>query len=118
MRSSQATASRESAPRVAEAARIFAALGDETRLRIVGRLRDGGPMSIMRLADGVDVTRQAVTKHLLSLEDAGLVTSAREGRERIWEIRPERLQDAQRYLEQVSRRWDQALARLQAMVEK
>lgn len=113
-----APARERSAPRTADAARIFAALGDETRLRIVVRLRDGGPMSIMRLADGVDVTRQAVTKHLVTLEEAGLLSSAREGRERVWAIRTERLQDAQRYLDQISERWDRALARLQAMVER
>ncbi len=106
------------APRTADAARIFAALGDETRLRIVKRLRDGGPMSIMRLADGVEVTRQAVTKHLVTLEEAGLLRSAREGRERVWEIRTDRLQDAQRYLDKISERWDLALARLKAMVER
>ena len=57
---------------------IFAALGDETRLQIVGRLCEDGPLSIVRLTDGTEVSRQAVTKHLHVLEEAGLVRSSRE----------------------------------------
>src|SRR6266481_6446810 len=71
----------------AGAAPIFAALGDKTRLRIVARMCGEGPMSIMRLADGASVTRQAITKHLHALEKAGLARSSRKGRERIWELR-------------------------------
>jgi DNA-binding transcriptional ArsR family regulator len=63
-----------------QSAPIFAALGDETRLRLVFRLCDDGPMSITRLAAGSKVTRQAITKHLRVMEDAGLVRSARRGR--------------------------------------
>ena len=61
------------------AASVFAALGDETRLNIVTRLCADGPQSIVRLTDGTKVSRQAVTKHLNALEQAGLVRSAREG---------------------------------------
>ena len=64
----------------AEAAPVFAALGDETRLRIVARLCRGGPASISRLTESAEVSRQAVTKHLRALEDAGLVRSGRAGR--------------------------------------
>jgi DNA-binding transcriptional ArsR family regulator len=96
---------------------LFAALGDETRLRIVARLCEDGPQSIARLTDGADVTRQAVTKHLRVLEDAGLVTSARDGRESVWTLEPKRLTDARRLLESISRDWDDALARLRALVE-
>jgi len=99
------------------AAPVFAALGDETRLRLVARLCRGGPMSIARLTAGTDVTRQAVTKHLRALEDAGLVRSDRAGRERVWELRKQRLAEAGRYLERVSDQWDEALERLRAMVE-
>ena len=52
---------------------IFAALGDDTRLRIVGRLSADGPTSIARLTVGTGVTRQAVTKHLHVLSEVGLV---------------------------------------------
>ena len=96
---------------------IFAALGDETRLQIVGRLCEEGPMSIVRLTDGTEVSRQAVTKHLHVLEDAGLVRSSRDGRERIWELRTKRLAEVRKYLDQISTQWDEALARLKALVE-
>ena len=97
---------------------IFAALGDETRLYVVAQLCAGGPMSITRLAEGADVTRQAVTKHLNVLEGARLVRSHRAGRERVWELEIGRLDDARRTLDFITDRWDEALARLQRLVEK
>jgi len=100
-----------------EAAPIFAALGDETRLHLVARLCGGGPLSIVQLA-GTAVSRQAVTKHLHALEQAGLAHSNRIGRERIWELKTDRLAEAQRYLDRISQDWDAALARLKAFVEK
>ena len=97
---------------------VFAALGDETRLRIVTRLSTHGPQSIARLTDGTRVTRQAITKHLHTLEDAGLVRSARDGREQIWALRPRRLGDARRCLDRISDQWDAAIDRLRAHVER
>src|ERR1700733_14745610 len=96
---------------------VFAALGDQLRLRIVARLSDGEAMSITSLTAGSRVTRQAVSKHLLVLQQAGLVRSARRGRERIWQLEQRRLQEARRYLETISEQWDEALGRLRAFVE-
>src|SRR5580692_7309516 len=90
-------------------AHLFAALGDETRLRLVSRLCDGGPMSIRRLTEGSKVTRQAITKHLRVLEGSGLVHSRREGRESVWQLNQRRLEDARRYLARISQQWDDAL---------
>lgn len=100
------------------AAPLFAALGDRTRLALVMRLGSTGPLSIAQLAAGSAVTRQAITKHLQVLDDAGLVRSARQGRERIWQVEVNRLDDARRLLDQVSCEWDDALGRLKAFVEK
>ena len=108
---------RAAAAGLVDAAPVFAALGDATRLQIVARLCDGGPLSIARLTEGSRVSRQAVTKHLRALEGAGLVRSGRAGRERIWELRTTRLAQARRYLDKVSERWDGALERLRALVE-
>jgi DNA-binding transcriptional ArsR family regulator len=83
---------------------VFAALGEESRLRIVGRLSRDGPLSIARLTDDANITRQAVTKHLRALEGAGLVRSRRAGRERIWELRLPRIAEAHRALGAISRR--------------
>ncbi len=92
---------------------IFAALGDETRLRLVARLCAGGPQSIAGLTAGSDITRQAVTKHLVVLADAGLVRSARQGRESRWRLKPEKLEVANRYLELISEQWGQRLEALE-----
>ena len=99
-------------------ATLFAALGDEARLRLVSRLCDEGPMSITRLTAGSKVTRQAITKHLRVLERAGLTRSTRQGRERVWRLDQRRLSDARRYLDLISRQWDDALGRLRAFVEE
>jgi DNA-binding transcriptional ArsR family regulator len=99
------------------AAPIFAALGDETRLRIVFRLCDQGPMSITRLASGSRVTRQAITKHLRVMEEAGLVRNTRHGRESVWQLKQRGLEDARHYLDLISKQWDGALSRLRAFVE-
>jgi DNA-binding transcriptional ArsR family regulator len=104
--------------RVRDVAPLFAALGDETRLRLVFRLCSAGPLSITRLSTKSPVSRQAITKHLEVLSEAGLVRSSRRGRERIWELQPERLEDAQRYLDRISRQWDDALDRLKQFVER
>ena len=98
-------------------ANIFAALGDETRLGLLAKLTDGEPLSIARLTEGTRLTRQAVTKHLRVLEDAGVVHSVRTGRESRFALDPRPLASAQHYLEHVSQQWDNALARLKALVE-
>jgi DNA-binding transcriptional ArsR family regulator len=103
---------------VKDAAPLFAALGDETRLRLLVRLCSGGPLSIARLSSKSAVSRQAIAKHLDVLSEAGLVRSSRRGRERIWEFEPKRLDDAHRYLERMSRQWDDALSRLKTFVER
>ena len=64
------------------------------------------------------MTRQAVTKHLNVLADAGLVRGFRRGREHVWELRPDQLEEARRVLDLISRRWDEALERLRALVEE
>jgi len=102
---------------VRDAAPLFAALGDETRLRLVARLSTGGPGSISRLSATSQVSRQAITKHLGVLSGAGLVRSSRRGRERIWELEPKRLADADHYLDRFARQWDDALDRLKQFVE-
>jgi len=110
-------ANASAAPRVGDAAPLFAALGDETRLRLIMRLSSGGPGSITQLSAKSDVTRQAITKHLRVLSDAGLVRSTRKGREQVWDLEPKRLADAHEYLDRISRQWDEALDRLKKFVE-
>src|SRR5690348_6097566 len=101
----------------AEAVPVFAALGDPTRLSLLGRLSVDGPLSITRLSEGTGMTRQAITRHLYTLGDAGLVRNTRRGRERIWELDRRRLEKAQRCLDQIALQWDEAVDRLKAFVE-
>jgi DNA-binding transcriptional ArsR family regulator len=96
---------------------IFAALGDETRLSLVFRLCEDGPMSITGLAAGSKVTRQAITKHLRVMEQAGLVRSTRLGRESVWRMKRRSLREARRHLDLISKQWDAALGRLREFVE-
>jgi DNA-binding transcriptional ArsR family regulator len=101
----------------ADVAPLFAALGDETRLALLDRLGTGGPQSITRLTAGSAVTRQAITKHLHILADAGLVHDSQRGRERIWTLDTDRLEEARRSLDQIAQQWDEALERLRSFVE-
>jgi DNA-binding transcriptional ArsR family regulator len=101
----------------AQAAPVFAALGDATRLALMNRLGTGRPHSIAQLALGLPVTRQAVTKHLEVLSHAGLVRDFRQGRERLWQPEAKRLDEARLYLDTIARRWDEALSRLKTFVE-
>jgi DNA-binding transcriptional ArsR family regulator len=106
-----------SAAKLTDTAPVFAALGDETRLRLVARLCVDGPLSIARLSEGTTITRQAITKHLQVLADAGVVADSRQGRERIWAIDPGQLESARRCLDEISAQWDSAIERLRAFVE-
>jgi DNA-binding transcriptional ArsR family regulator len=112
------TSSERAKGRLPGSAAIFAALGDETRLGLVSRLCDEGPLSIARLTGGFDITRQAITKHLRVMEEAGLVRRAQIGRESLWQIEQARLAEARDYLEQISAQWDGVLARLKRFVER
>jgi len=101
-----------------ENAPIFAALGDETRLTLLTKLSGGSRLSIAHLAEGSPLTRQAITKHLRVLQEAGLVCGVRQGRESRFELKPEPLDAARRSLDRISRQWDDTLARLTSFVEK
>jgi DNA-binding transcriptional ArsR family regulator len=111
-------AARRSAAREARAqASVFSALGDATRLQLVSRLSGRRRLSITRLTAGTGMTRQGVTKHLRVLAQAGVVRGVRRGRERVWELEPQRIEAARRFLDAISAQWDESLARLKALVE-
>lgn len=98
-------------------AAVFAALGDPTRLSLVGKLSIDPRLSISRLTEGSTLTRQAVTKHLRVLESAGVVASERSGRESLYSLKPAPIARMRSYLDNISQQWDDALARLKAFVE-
>jgi DNA-binding transcriptional ArsR family regulator len=96
---------------------VFAALGDETRLSLIAKLCGGEPRSISQLTEGSKLTRQAITKHLRVLERVKIVHSVHTGRESLFELDPEPIEDLKKYLDLVSEQWDQALSRLKSFVE-
>ncbi|MGO4329756.1 MULTISPECIES: ArsR/SmtB family transcription factor [unclassified Cupriavidus] len=100
-----------------KSASVFAALGDETRLRLVAALCAGGAMSIAQLTAGSDISRQAITKHLHALAQVGLVHDIKVGRERQWAFDPAQIEAARRSLELIARQWDHALERLRLALE-
>jgi DNA-binding transcriptional ArsR family regulator len=105
------------APAPAFAAPVFAALGDPMRLAIVAQLCAGGPLPTIQLKARTEISRQAITKHLRILEEAGLVKSDRVGRDRAWRIEPYQLARTRDYLERISAQWDARIERLRAFVE-
>jgi len=105
-----------SAISVGQPAAVFAALGDATRLKLISRLTDG-PQSIGSLADGFDISRQAISKHLRVISGAGIARGEQRGREVVWRLEPHALAQAQRYLELISKDWDDKLRRLKDLVE-
>jgi DNA-binding transcriptional ArsR family regulator len=111
MSGSHGSAARQAAP-------VFAALGDTTRLGLVRRLSAEGALSITRLSEGTGMTRQAVTRHLHALEKVGLVRETTQGREHVFSLDLKRLEIARQYLDHVSAQWDAAAARLKAFVEE
>ena len=105
------------ARRARDAAPLFAALGDATRLQLLMRLSANGPESIAQLSEKAAVTRQAVAKHLQVLSEAGFVAGERRGREHVWTLRPQGLRQVHAQLDRISRQWEDALERLRAFVE-
>ena len=96
---------------------VFAALGDETRLEILSRLRRTPRRSISQLTEGTHLTRQAITKHLRVLQRAGVVHAHRSGRESLFEYDARAVGRARDYLDRISAEWDAALVRLKDLVE-
>jgi DNA-binding transcriptional ArsR family regulator len=110
--------SRRTARTSAAHASVFAALGDETRLALVDKLKQGRACSISQLTEETDLTRQAVTKHLRVLQEARIVRNVRSGRESLFELNPVVLREVRDYAEVVSTQWTNALARLKSFAEK
>lgn len=97
---------------------VFAALGDENRLRLLALLGRGQLLSISRLTAGSGISRQGVTKHLRVLAGAGLVRGSRRGKESLWQLERRRLDEARRSLDLIARQWDVALGKLKLFVEE
>jgi DNA-binding transcriptional ArsR family regulator len=91
---------------------VFSALSDPGRRRLLEMLAGQESASLTELATQLPVTRQAVSKHLATLGEAGLVESARAGRETRYRLTPKPLGEALAWMEKVGDQWDERLARL------
>ncbi len=94
---------------------LFGALGDATRRSLFERLSTGGPASASQLAHELPITRQAISKHIATLESAGLVTRREAGREIQFVANPERLEDLGSWSQRVNRQWQDRIQRLTEM---
>jgi DNA-binding transcriptional ArsR family regulator len=91
---------------------VFSALSDPSRRQLLEALAGREEASLSELAAELPVTRQAVSKHLAALGEAGLVSSSRAGRETRYRLTPGALADAVSWIESVGAKWDERLARL------
>lgn len=97
-----------------EATDGFAALADPTRRQIFERIARRA-LAVGEIAEGLPVSRPAVSQHLKVLKDAGLVTDERDGTRRVYRVDPKGVEAMRRYLD---RFWDRALAAFKAAAEK
>jgi DNA-binding transcriptional ArsR family regulator len=96
---------------------VFAALGDPTRREVL-RLVAGGPRTATELAMRMPISRQAVSKHLSALDEAGLVERTVSGREVRYSLRAEPLSDVVGWVNEVGDVWDQRLAKLKSRLDR
>ena len=101
----------------AELDELWSAVGDPTRRRVLDLLLERGEATATTVAGELPVTRQAVTKHLVVLDRAGLVEGRRRGREVRYAVRPERLDAAARSMAQIAAEWDARLAAIKRIAE-
>ncbi|WP_053203833.1 ArsR/SmtB family transcription factor [Jiangella muralis] len=97
---------------------VLVALAEPTRRQLLDLLAERGEASASTLAQALPVTRQAVVKHLAVLDDAGLVSSRRAGREVRYRTRPERLAAAARDLSELATAWETRLATIKRLAEE
>jgi DNA-binding transcriptional ArsR family regulator len=91
---------------------VFAALSDPTRRAVISSLSQDGPSTVTELAGRLPVTRQAVTKHLEALEQAGLVASDQRGRGARFRLTPRPMTEVMRWMADVGGEWDERLEAL------
>lgn len=101
---------------VAPDPRVFAALGDPTRLLLLDRLRAASPRSISALSEGTRISRQAVTKHLDVLAGAGLVHAERRGREQLYRLDPAPITAMAGWAAEFCAGWQSRLDQLEALL--
>lgn len=98
-------------------ARVFAALADPMRRKLLANLAENSPKTATQLAKEYPITRQGILKHLDILEEAGLVGVTQHGREKRYHLTPEPLGEIEQWIETISAKWDERLLRLKHFIE-
>jgi ArsR family transcriptional regulator, cadmium/lead-responsive transcriptional repressor len=96
---------------------LWSAIGDPSRRRVLDLLVTNGEVSASWLADRVPFSRQAVSKHLCVLEEAGLVSRRKQGREVLYQVAADRLDQATRLMTELVAQWDRRLAAIKRLAE-
>jgi DNA-binding transcriptional ArsR family regulator len=96
---------------------LWSAIGDPSRRRVLDLLVSNGEVSASWLAGHVPFSRQAVSKHLLVLEETGLVSRHKQGREVLYQVEADRLDQATRAMAELAAQWDRRLAAIKRLAE-
>jgi ArsR family transcriptional regulator, cadmium/lead-responsive transcriptional repressor len=96
---------------------LWSAIADPSRRRVLDLLLIGGEATATELAGQVPFTRQAVSKHLVVLEEAGLVSRRKQGRDVLFRVDDRRLDQASRAMADVASRWDRRLDAIKRLAE-
>jgi DNA-binding transcriptional ArsR family regulator len=97
---------------------VFAAVASPVRREVLALLRDGGPRPVQQLAEHFDMRRPSLSEHLKVLRDAGLVQERRAGRQRLYSLRAEPLQELADWLHPYERFWREKLANLRHLLDQ
>jgi DNA-binding transcriptional ArsR family regulator len=96
---------------------LWSAISDPSRRRVLDLLVSNGDVSASWLAGHVPFSRQAVSKHLVVLEEAGLVSRHKQGREVLYQIETDRLNQATRAMADLAAQWDRRLGTIKRLAE-
>jgi ArsR family transcriptional regulator, cadmium/lead-responsive transcriptional repressor len=96
---------------------LWSAIGDPSRRQVLDLLVSNGAVSASWLAGRVPFSRQAVSKHLVVLERAGLISRRKQGREVLYQVEADRLDQAARAMAQAAAQWDRRLDTIKRLAE-
>jgi DNA-binding transcriptional ArsR family regulator len=96
---------------------LWSAIGDPSRRQVLDLLVSNGEVSASWLAGQVPFSRQAVSKHLVVLERAGLISRRKQGREVLYQVQADRLDQASRAMSELAAQWDLRLGAIKRLAE-
>jgi DNA-binding transcriptional ArsR family regulator len=96
---------------------LWSAIAEPSRRRILDLLVSNGDVSASWLAGRVPFSRQAVSKHLVVLEQAGLISRRKQGREVLYQVQADRLDQATRAMADLAAQWDRRLTTIKRLAE-